>query len=83
MIDLNTWLAAINPAAAADWTLTTAVGITDTGLIVGDGMYNDGPGGLSDGDRAFILDASALVPEPNSLCLLAVAAVGLVRKRRR
>ena len=35
--------------------------LTDTGLITGQGDYNDGHGGLSDGTRAFLLDASALV----------------------
>ena len=46
-------------------------------------IYNDGPGGLSDGTRAFLLDASALVPEPGSLALLGLAAPVLLRRRPR
>src|SRR5262249_38764734 len=38
--------------------LTTASGLTDTGLITGDGVYNDG---VTSGNRAFLLDASSLV----------------------
>jgi probable HAF family extracellular repeat protein len=60
MIDLNAWLDANNPIEGAKWTLGTAFGITDSGLITGTGDYNDGPGGLSDGGRAFLLDASSL-----------------------
>ena len=82
MIDLNTWLSATNPAEAAKWTLNYALGITDTGLIVGHGTYNDGPGGLSDGTRAFLLDASSLVPEPSSLMLIASGGAMLLRRVR-
>lgn len=81
MIDLNAWLKANNPTEGAKWTLTAAYGLTDSGLITGTGTYNDGPGGLSDGTRAFILDASSLVPEPASLSLLAVGGLALLRRR--
>ena len=84
MIDLDAWLKANNPTEGAKWTLTEAHGLTDTGLITGVGTYNDGPGGLSDGTRAFLLDASALVvPEPASLVLLAIGAAGLLFVRKR
>ena len=66
-IDLNAWLFNVNPGAAADWNLHIANGINNSGLVVGYGDYNDGVGGLSDGRRAFVLDASSLVPEPASL----------------
>ena len=75
MIDLDAWLDANNPTEGAKWTLIRARGLTDTGLITGDGYYNDGPGGLSDGTRAFLLDASSLVvPEPSSFVLLGIGA---------
>ena len=71
------------PTNAGDLTLngtmTFAYGINDSGLITGEGWYNDGPGGLSDGNRTYILDASGLVsvPEPPSCMLLVIAACGL------
>ena len=79
MIDLNDWFKANNPTEAAKWTLAAAWGVTDTGLIAGSGTYNDGPGGLSDGDRAFLLDASALVvPEPGGIVLMGIGALGML-----
>ena len=61
MIDLDAWLNANNPTEGAKWTLTSAAGVNDAGLITGEGNYNDGPGGLNDGTLAFLLDARALV----------------------
>ncbi|HEX5447404.1 MAG TPA: hypothetical protein VFW87_26555, partial [Pirellulales bacterium] len=61
MIDLDAWLDAVNPTEGAKWTLSSVGGLTDTGLITGTGTYDDGPDGLSDGQRAFRLDASGLV----------------------
>src|SRR5262249_44513313 len=76
MIDLDIWLDTINPTEGAKWTLVDAYGLTDTGLITGSGSYYDGPGGLSDGTRAFLLDASSLVvPEPLSLVLMAIGGL--------
>lgn len=84
MIDLDTWLDATNPTEGAKWTLREAYGITDAGLITGYGIFDDGPGGLSDGNRAFVLDASVvIVAEPGALALLAVGGVGLVGRRRK
>ena len=60
-VDLDAWLDAINPTLGAYWTLNEARGINNNGLITGQGIYDDGPGGLSDGYRAFVLDASSLV----------------------
>ena len=70
MIDLDVWLDANYPAEGANWTLTDAAGLTNTGLITGTGQYDDGPDGLADGLRAYILDASALValvPKPGDV----------------
>jgi probable HAF family extracellular repeat protein len=83
MTDLDTWFDGNNPAEGDKWTLMTARGLTNGGLITGDGSYDDGPGGLSDGTRAYILDASALVPEPAAgLSLLAIVC-GALRRRAR
>jgi probable HAF family extracellular repeat protein len=88
MIDLDAWLDANYPAEGANWTLEDASGLTDTGLITGSGQYNDGPGGLTDGLRAYILDASILVPErtmvpePTTLSLLALSGLILLCRRR-
>ena len=82
MIDLDAWLDAAYPAEGARWTLTDATGLTDGGLITGYGTYDDGPGGLTDGIRAYVLDAGALVPEPTGLAPLGLVAVGLRRRRR-
>ena len=84
MIDLDAWFDAVNPTLGAQWELNQAHGISDAGLITGSGYYDDGPGGLSDGSRAFVLDASSLVPEPAGLVLLALLTpVTLCRNRRR
>jgi probable HAF family extracellular repeat protein len=91
MIDLDLWLDAINPVEGAKWTLrhhsnlgNRGMGLSDSGLLTGTGYYDDGPGGLSDGDRAFLLDISSLVnvPEPSSLALLALAVLGLQRRQQ-
>ena len=60
-VDLDAWLDAVNPTLGAYWTLPEARAINNDGLITGTGHYDDGPGGLSDGSRAFVLDASSLV----------------------
>ncbi len=60
-IDLDAWFDAINPTLGVHWSLTEARGINNNGLITGVGMYDDGPGGLTDGSRAFVLDASSLI----------------------
>jgi probable HAF family extracellular repeat protein len=83
-VDLDAWFDSVDPLNGANWTLAYARAINSSGQIVGYGIYNDGPGGLSDGTRAFVLDASSLVPEPASLAfpLLAVAATFRTRRRR-
>jgi probable HAF family extracellular repeat protein len=83
-IDLDAWLDATNPTQGAFWTLTIAYGINDHGLITGEGIFNDGPGGLTDGTRAYVLDASSLVPEPATavLATFGLAGVALMRRRR-
>lgn len=80
-VDLDAWLDEVNPNLGAYWELREARDINNNGLITGYGFYNDGPGGQSDGQRAFILDASSLIPEPNTLALAGLAALALLRKR--
>ena len=62
------------------WTLTYASGINDSGQICGTGTNPSGQ------IHAFIL-TPASIPEPSTLSLLAVAAIGLAayawRKRKR
>jgi probable HAF family extracellular repeat protein len=79
MIDLDAWLHATNPTEAAKWTLKNALGLTDTGLVTGYGNYNDGS---TNGSRAFLLDASSLVPEPRALSLLTIAGLAALRYRK-
>jgi hypothetical protein len=81
-INLDAWLDAADPGAGAIWTLEEATDITDAGIITGYGVYNDGPGGLPDGQRAFLLDASSIIPEPTSACALTCAALLLSRSAR-
>ncbi|MEX0611300.1 MAG: PEP-CTERM sorting domain-containing protein, partial [Pirellulales bacterium] len=84
-VDLDAWLDANNPTLGAYWMLSAAYGINDNGLITGTGLYDDGPGGLSDGTRAFILDAGTLVgvPEPATLALLVLGLPFLVWRKSR
>jgi MYXO-CTERM domain-containing protein len=82
MIDLDAWLDATNPTEGAKWMLGYAFGLNDGGLITGAGNYDEDGDGFSVG-RAFILDASSLVPEPGGLALLALAAPVLLRRRAR
>jgi probable HAF family extracellular repeat protein len=80
MIDLNAWLDANNPIDGANWLLVTATGINDSGFITGEGFYKIGTTSVT---RAYLLDASALIPEPHSLGLLGLCAAALARRRRR
>lgn len=82
-VDLDAWLDATNPTQGALWTLAKATDINDRGLVTGYGNYDDGPGGLSDGQRAFILDASSLVPEPGVAAMVALSGAVILFRRRR
>ncbi len=84
-VDLDDWLDAVNPTQGVLWNLWEgrAYDINNAGLIAGYGRYNDGPGGLSDGVRAYILDVSSLVPEPGTLALAGLALLGLIQTDRR
>jgi hypothetical protein len=86
MIDLDTWLDTNNPAEGAKWTLYDGfpqVSISsNTGWITGVGLYDpDGPGGIAAESRAYLLDASSVVPEPSGIALLALAVPALLHRR--
>jgi hypothetical protein len=86
MIDLDVWFDANNPVDGPNWTLGDVTGISDTGWVSGIGSFNDGPGGLADGNvRAYLLDARALlVPEPAAISGVSLLmAVGALRRGRR
>jgi uncharacterized membrane protein len=83
-IDLNTL---IDPASG--WLLGRALGISDTGWIVGMGLFDaDGPEGQDAQLRHYLIHvpATAVVPEPESLalCVSSLWAIGIfaLRKRR-
>jgi probable HAF family extracellular repeat protein len=82
-VNLDAWLDANSPAQGAFWTLTQAQDINNNGQVTGWGDYDDGPGGLTDGTRAFLLDASSLVPERAGLALPAIGGLTLFRRRGR
>ena len=76
MTDLNTFL-----PANSGWVLQDAVGVNDSGLIAGNGLFNGQ-------QRAFLLNTNpdpVATPEPGSISLAISAAVGaaLLRRRRR
>jgi hypothetical protein len=82
MIDLDEWLDANNPGEGAKWTLREGSGISNTGWITGTGLYDpDGPGGIAAADRAYLLDASSIVPEPSTLALLSLGGLTFLRRR--
>lgn len=69
VVDLNSL---IDPASG--WILTNATAISDTGWILGDGMFDpDGVGGQSAYDRLFLVQ----VPEPSSVMLLVLGITGI------
>ncbi len=77
-VDLNTM---IDPASG--WTLTQALGISNTNWVTGLGDFDpDGTGAASAYQRAFLLDAGSLVPEPTGLALLGFGAIAQRRRRR-
>lgn len=84
-IDLNDWLAANNPSAAADWHLNYVTDINNAGMVIGYGSYS--PAGFPAPLRAFLLDVSGIpgvaVPEPGFAFAIAagVIAIGLTVRR--
>ena len=75
-IDLNTL---IDPASG--WTLTSALGISNTGWISGIGVFDpDGPGGESGYQRLFVMH---MVPEPTPPLLVLPALLFGLKMRCR
>ena len=77
MINLEQWLDNTSPSEGSSWRLRGATAISESGYIVGWGLYTNNT------DQPFLLNAGALVPEPASLAVLAVPALALVARRRR
>jgi probable HAF family extracellular repeat protein len=71
MVDLNSL---ISPTSG--WTLTSAVAINDSGQIVGNGLFDGNP-------AAILLTPVVITPEPSSLALAALGAIGLLLAARR
>jgi probable HAF family extracellular repeat protein len=69
LINLEALVAQQYPDDYARWNLGPAVSISNTGLIIGTGYYdNDGQGTNPNlGGSSFIIDASSLMPEPGAL----------------
>ena len=78
MIDLNAWLKANNPIDGARWWLLNVRGISDNGLVIGNGYYDADNNGFPDYVSPFLLDISSIVPEPSSIALLIVGILGTV-----
>lgn len=73
MFNLNGLL---DPAAVlAGWNLQNAVGINDSGQIIGQGSLN----GIS---HSFLLTPLAPVPEPGTYAALALGVVALLKRRK-
>ncbi|MBC8105495.1 MAG: hypothetical protein H7Z14_02805, partial [Anaerolineae bacterium] len=86
IVNLDSWLDSAFPTMGAKWELWTAADINNAGLVVGRGFYNDGPAGLPDGVRGFVLNASALnspVPAPSAIAMIAGTISATLWRRRR
>lgn len=79
-INLDAWLDMANPSQGALWTLENARDITDTGLVYGNGWYNDNGTMV---ERGYVIDVSALIPEPSGVTLLSLALIAFVPRPRR
>ncbi|MCC7146218.1 MAG: PEP-CTERM sorting domain-containing protein [Phycisphaeraceae bacterium] len=79
VVDLNSL---IDPDAG--WTLYTAIAISDTGWIAGEGYY-DSPDDSSHWreNRFWLMHVPAAVPEPTSGVLLAVGTLALSARRKK
>ena len=75
MADLNTYL-----PANSGWQLNDAIGITDAGIVIGNGTFNGN-------NRVFLLDTTggptpAEAPEPGSIALVSAAVAMLAARGR-
>ena len=79
-VDLNTL---IDPNSG--WNLRVALEISNTGWIVGEGLFDpDGLGGQDAYSRTFLIQVPASVPEPGAgLVLMLIGACSLARRGHR
>ncbi len=76
-VNLDEWLDVTNPTLGADWSLRSfgrASDISNNGLVTGWGFYYP-----ENQYRAYLLDASSLVPEPGGLAVFGLAFLAVVR----
>lgn len=79
-VNLDAWLDEVNPAAGAEWQLLDAFDISDNSVVLGEGIHALVGGGTR--VEPFLLDVSALVPEPSAVVIaLAGASVSVVQRR--
>lgn len=76
-LNLDRWLNE-NDGGGAAWVLNMASAVNDGGLVAGNGVLGTGAAALQ---RAYVLDASALVPEPGAVAVLFLLPL-LARPRR-
>ncbi|MFT3788100.1 MAG: hypothetical protein QM770_18330 [Tepidisphaeraceae bacterium] len=78
-VNVDEWLDATSPPDASAWKLLSGTFLSEDFKMLGDGQYTvDG----SPLQRAFVLDATALVPEPTVGASTVCAILTLTRQRR-
>src|SRR2546421_292185 len=84
IVNLDAWLDGTDPALGARWSLAYAFSINSAGLVTGTGAYDADNNGSLESSRAYVLDASSLIPEPTAAAmLLPMLAMGSARLRRK
>jgi hypothetical protein len=83
-VNLQTWLTGKSPTLGQRWTLRDANFISDSGWVVGDGVYNAYAPFVDAGyERSFVMDVSSIAaPEPGARAWVGVVGIGLLGRRR-
>jgi hypothetical protein len=83
-VNLDGWLNLQNRTLGRQWRLTEATGINDAWLVVGNATFSQaGNADVTGLPRGFVLDISAMVPEPSLVVLLVAAAPFILTSRAR